>query len=322
MRRGDAVRRVGAAVPHESVRTGAPHADAAAFDAGGGAWADRRHLEPGRHPGHAVDQRLLGGQRGARALGRSARGGDRAVRPRRHDPRGRDVRHGHPHRADPSPWRPERAIRHALCRDRSHRPLDDALQERARAFRPTARRGPRRAGAVRPARGWAWTPACCCSAVASCPAGSFITWWDWRWLLPRSWRPEGDQHAAIRRSRGLRELRRRRGRRRPGPVHRDGPQRRKEPVQRLDMSGMPHEASKPVFMVYRYDEIAQVLRDHETFSSGIIISVFGDVFGQARHARNGRARASPLPLAGLQGVHAAGARAPARKSWSNGWATS
>ena len=56
--------------------------------------------------------------------------------------------------------------------------------------------------------------------------------------------------------------------------------RRKEPVQRLDMSGMPHEESKPVFMVYRYDEIAQVLRDHETFSSGIIINVFGDVFGK------------------------------------------
>jgi cytochrome P450 len=56
--------------------------------------------------------------------------------------------------------------------------------------------------------------------------------------------------------------------------------RRKEPVQRLDMSGMPHEASKPVFMVYRYDEIAQVLRDHETFSSGIIVNVFGDVFGK------------------------------------------
>src|SRR5215468_7801409 len=57
--------------------------------------------------------------------------------------------------------------------------------------------------------------------------------------------------------------------------------RRKEPVQRLDMSGMPHEDSKPVFMVYRYDEIAQVLRDHETFSSGIIVNVFGDVFGKS-----------------------------------------
>jgi cytochrome P450 len=56
--------------------------------------------------------------------------------------------------------------------------------------------------------------------------------------------------------------------------------RRLNPVQRLDLSGMPHEESKPVFMVYRYDEIAEVLRDHETFSSGIIVNVFGDVFGK------------------------------------------
>jgi cytochrome P450 len=56
--------------------------------------------------------------------------------------------------------------------------------------------------------------------------------------------------------------------------------RRLNPVQRLDLSGMPHEASKPVFMVYRYDEITQLLRDHETFSSGIVVSVFGDVFGK------------------------------------------
>jgi cytochrome P450 len=56
--------------------------------------------------------------------------------------------------------------------------------------------------------------------------------------------------------------------------------RRLNPVQRLDLSGMPHEESKPVFMVYRYDEIAEVLRDHETFSSSIIVNVFGDVFGK------------------------------------------
>ena len=55
--------------------------------------------------------------------------------------------------------------------------------------------------------------------------------------------------------------------------------RRLNPIQRLDMSGMPHEQSKPVFMVYRYDEITQVLRDHENFSSGIVTNVFGDVFG-------------------------------------------
>src|SRR5512145_852918 len=43
---------------------------------------------------------------------------------------------------------------------------------------------------------------------------------------------------------------------------------------------MPHDASKPVFMVYRYDEIAQVLRDNETFSSSIIIAFFGDSLGK------------------------------------------
>jgi cytochrome P450 len=56
--------------------------------------------------------------------------------------------------------------------------------------------------------------------------------------------------------------------------------RRKGAVQRLDLSGMPHDESKPVFMVYRYDEIAEVLRDNETFSSGIVIAVFGDAFGK------------------------------------------
>jgi len=56
--------------------------------------------------------------------------------------------------------------------------------------------------------------------------------------------------------------------------------RREEPVQRLDMSAMPHEASKPVFMVYRHDDIVEVLRDGETFSSSIIIDFFGDVFGK------------------------------------------
>jgi cytochrome P450 len=56
--------------------------------------------------------------------------------------------------------------------------------------------------------------------------------------------------------------------------------RREEPVQRIDMSGMPHEESKPVFMVYRHEEVAQMLRDNETFSSGIIIDAFGDVLGR------------------------------------------
>ena len=56
--------------------------------------------------------------------------------------------------------------------------------------------------------------------------------------------------------------------------------RREGAVQRLDLSGMPHDAAKPVFMVYRHDEIAQVLGDHETFSSSIIIAFFGDALGK------------------------------------------
>ena len=56
--------------------------------------------------------------------------------------------------------------------------------------------------------------------------------------------------------------------------------RREEPVQRLDMSAMPHEESKPVFMVYRYEDVAQVFRDNETFSSAIILEFFGDALGK------------------------------------------
>jgi cytochrome P450 len=56
--------------------------------------------------------------------------------------------------------------------------------------------------------------------------------------------------------------------------------RREGAVQRLDLSGMPHDAAKPVFMVYGYDEIAQVLRDNATYSSSIIINFFGDALGR------------------------------------------
>jgi cytochrome P450 len=56
--------------------------------------------------------------------------------------------------------------------------------------------------------------------------------------------------------------------------------RREEPIQRIDMSGMPGEEGKPVFIVYRHEEIAQMLRDNETFSSAIVIQAFGDVLGQ------------------------------------------
>lgn len=56
--------------------------------------------------------------------------------------------------------------------------------------------------------------------------------------------------------------------------------RREEPVQRIDTSAMPGEEGKPVFIVYRHEEVAQMLRDNETFSSSIIIDAFGDVLGK------------------------------------------
>ncbi|MBL7497149.1 cytochrome P450 [Frankia sp. CNm7] len=57
--------------------------------------------------------------------------------------------------------------------------------------------------------------------------------------------------------------------------------RREEPVQRLDLSDMPHDENKPIFFVYRYDDVARVLRDNETFSSSIILDFFGEAFGRA-----------------------------------------
>jgi cytochrome P450 len=56
--------------------------------------------------------------------------------------------------------------------------------------------------------------------------------------------------------------------------------RREQPVQRLDTSTMPHEESKPVFMVYRHEEVQQMLRDNQTFSSAIVIDAFGDALGK------------------------------------------
>ena len=56
--------------------------------------------------------------------------------------------------------------------------------------------------------------------------------------------------------------------------------RREEPIQRLDVSGMPHEESKPVFIVYRFEEAQQMLRDNETFSSSGVIAAFGPVLGE------------------------------------------
>jgi cytochrome P450 len=57
--------------------------------------------------------------------------------------------------------------------------------------------------------------------------------------------------------------------------------RRETPVQRIDDSLMPHEEAQAVFFVYRYDDVAQVLRDGETFSSSQIIDlIMGPVMGE------------------------------------------
>jgi cytochrome P450 len=56
--------------------------------------------------------------------------------------------------------------------------------------------------------------------------------------------------------------------------------RREEPVQRIETSTMPHEESKPVFVVYRHEDVIGMLRDNETFSSAIVIDTFGDVLGR------------------------------------------
>lgn len=57
--------------------------------------------------------------------------------------------------------------------------------------------------------------------------------------------------------------------------------RREEPVQRLETSGaLPHEESLPMFIVYRHEEVQQMLRDNETFSSAGVIAAFGPVLGE------------------------------------------
>jgi cytochrome P450 len=56
-------------------------------------------------------------------------------------------------------------------------------------------------------------------------------------------------------------------------------QRRDTPIQRIDMSAMPGEEGKPVFIVYRHEDIQTMLRDNETYSSSVVIQAFGDVLG-------------------------------------------
>jgi cytochrome P450 len=57
--------------------------------------------------------------------------------------------------------------------------------------------------------------------------------------------------------------------------------RRANPVQRLDFSDMPHEEGQDVFFVYRHDDISQILRDGETYSSAHIIDlIMGPIMGE------------------------------------------
>jgi cytochrome P450 len=57
--------------------------------------------------------------------------------------------------------------------------------------------------------------------------------------------------------------------------------RNAHPVQRLEMSNMPHDQARPAFFVYRYDDVLEVLRDGESFSSAHITEfIMGDVMGK------------------------------------------
>ena len=57
--------------------------------------------------------------------------------------------------------------------------------------------------------------------------------------------------------------------------------RRDHPVQKLDSSMMPHDKALPVFFIYQFEDIARVLRDSDTFSSGHIIDmIMGPVMGE------------------------------------------
>ncbi len=72
--------------------------------------------------------------------------------------------------------------------------------------------------------------------------------------------------------------------------------RREEPVQRLDMSAMPDEEGKPVFIVYRYeDDRSRCCATTRRSRRRVVIAVFGDVLGKHVMLGHGRARARPAP---------------------------
>ena len=81
--------------------------------------------------------------------------------------------------------------------------------------------------------------------------------------------------------------------------------RREEPVQRLETSGaLPHEESLPMFIVYRHEDVQQMLRDNETFSSVRRHRGLRSGAGRRGDARHGRADPRPAAWTRLEGVRA------------------
>ena len=79
--------------------------------------------------------------------------------------------------------------------------------------------------------------------------------------------------------------------------------RREEPVQRLETSGaLPHEESLPMFIVYRHEDVQQMLRDNETFSSSAVIAAFGPVLGEGVMLGMDEPSPRPAAFAGIEGV--------------------
>jgi hypothetical protein len=86
-------------------------------------------------------------------------------------------------------------------------------------------------------------------------------------------------------------------------------QRHETPIQRIDTSAMPGEEGKPVFIVYRHEDIQTMMHDHETFSSNVVIQIFGDVLGHGVMLGMDEPVHGRLRSLVTKGVHPEGARA-------------
>jgi cytochrome P450 len=56
--------------------------------------------------------------------------------------------------------------------------------------------------------------------------------------------------------------------------------RREHPVQRVELPQPSGEAPQAMFLVYRHDDVARVLRDGETFSSHNLVDIMGPAMGE------------------------------------------